>query len=235
MGQQTGVPAGREGGGSWRDLGWSPLHQAPCQVLWATLVWGSLCREHDGGAMSLKSDPQAFCGSQIAEPVPWIPAPASKGGGRGQGMAWEAPQKPPGAGGCGKGRGEASEVRPIGKYLEPLARGRPPWGGPAPTSRPRRDGHRKTNTRRGLSAEERPALPAPRPQLVRPGLDLTSLCEGLQLGENVVVSSWRMSRGCRLGWDHFIVLLIINVPATIWVPGSHMGPWKQRMVCCSDF
>lgn len=65
--------------GPWRDLGWSLLHQAPCQVLWAALVWGSLCREHDSGAMSLKSDPQTFCGSQIAEPVPLDPCPCQQG------------------------------------------------------------------------------------------------------------------------------------------------------------
>lgn len=159
---------------------------------------------------------------------PWILAPASKGGGGGQGRAGRRRLRDPLGQAAGTRAGGASEVRPIGRYLEPLARGRPPRGGPAPTSRPRTGGRRKTNTRWG-----HPALPAPRPQLARPGLDLRDLGEGSQVGENVV-SSWRVSRGCRLGWDRFTVLLI-NVPATAWVPGSHMGPWKQRMVCCRDF
>lgn len=91
----------------------------------------------------------------------WIPAPASKGGGGGQRTAREAPQRPPGAGGFGQAVGEASEVRPIGKYLEPLAKGRPPWGDPAPMSRPRRGRCRKTQpqVRAPGRGEASPACP----------------------------------------------------------------------------
>lgn len=150
---------------------------------------------------------------------PWIPAPASKGGGRGQGTAREAPQRPPGAGGCGQGVGEASEVRPVGKYLEPLARGTPPRGGPAPASRPRRGGRRKTKTRRG-HPEEWPALPAPRPQLVRPGLDLRSL-------KRVAVGR---KRGCFLEGEQRLQAWVgpLYRPSNNQCPRHDIGPWKPR-------
>lgn len=162
---------GRDGrwgpGGTWAGAR-SPR---PLLSTWASLPRGSLIvRREEDRAMSQKPDPDIFRASPTAEQFPWIPAPARKGGGGGQGTARKAPQRPLGWVAVEMGAGEESGVRPVGKNLEPSARGRPPAG------RPRAPGAGATgrarpsvlfcslNTRLGFSTKERSALPAPRTQ-----------------------------------------------------------------------
>lgn len=114
----------------------------------------------------------------------------------------EAPQRPSGAGGGGQGMGEHLRSGLLESTWSPWLE-----GDPRGEAQPHRGGHRWGVLSRG---EASPACP--RAPWVQPELEGSP--EGSLLGEDVV--SWRMSRGCRLGWDRVNVLLI-NVPAR---PGS---------------
>lgn len=111
-----------EWAGPWRDLAWS-APQAPSKCV--RLI------NYGWGGSRWADDPQLSVGPMLKSKSPWLPAPASKGGGGGQETAQEAPQRPPGAGASGEG--EESEVRTLRKYLEPSAGGMlrgPQCGGP---------------------------------------------------------------------------------------------------------
>lgn len=114
LGQGQGRVSAWQGerAGPWRDLAWS-TPQAPPECV--RLVD---CRL---GGSRWADDPQLSVGPMLQSKSPWLPAPASKGGGGGQETAQEARQRPPGAGASGEG--EESEVRTPRKCLEPSAGG----------------------------------------------------------------------------------------------------------------
>lgn len=225
---------GKEDSGALEGPGLEPAPQTPpvgLGLLWARGS-STVCREAAGRVMN--SDPQNSCGPQTDSESPWISAPASKGGGGGQGTARKAQRDPLGQMVVLKKARNESEVRPIVKSWEPLTRGKwrgTPLGRPCPTSSAPAEGTTgraspgflfpTPNTKWGFSADERPALLPPQDT----GPAWRHLWERRRLGATGVLSSWRGSRGCRRARAG-----PLQHPAPSTRPprhGSEFGPAKQ--------